>query len=133
MDNRIKKIFIALIIINYQLSIIGCTNKNRQITYADHIAPIIYNHCTTCHRPGSAGTFNLISFDDVRKHAKQIELVTRARVMPPWPADYNYSHFAGENYLTDEEINLIKTWVENGAPEGDKKAIPASPSFTEGS
>jgi hypothetical protein len=53
--------------------------------------------------------------------------------MPPWPADPSYSHFIGERTLTPEEIELIKTWVDNGAPKGDEAKIPASPIFYTGS
>src|SRR4051812_27291948 len=118
MDNRIIKLFVSVISITYLLSIINCTDKSKQVTYVDNIAPMIYRHCTTCHRPGSAGSFNLITFEDIKKHLKQIELVTRTHVMPPWPADFNYVHYAGENYLTAEEINEIKIWIDHDAPQG---------------
>src|SRR5437870_3078606 len=99
-----KRLFVIgalLFIISYSLLfLISCSSdKNEQVTYAESIAPLIYKHCTTCHRQGSAGTFNLITYEDVKKHAKQIELVTETRVMPPWPADFTYTHYAGENYL----------------------------------
>ncbi len=124
----------CLFLIPYSLFLITCSSdRSSQVTYSEDIAPLIYQHCTTCHRPESAGTFNLITCEDVRKHAKQIELVTRSRVMPPWPADFNYAHYAGENYLSDEEIKLLKTWIDNGAPEGDEKKIPLPPLFTAGS
>jgi hypothetical protein len=116
------------------LFVVSCSSdKSKQVTYAENIAPLVYKHCSTCHRPGSAGTFNLLTYEDVRKHAKQIELVTRMHVMPPWPADFNYVHYAGENYLTEEEIKLVKTWVDNDAPQGDKKKTPSPPVFIEGS
>jgi hypothetical protein len=53
--------------------------------------------------------------------------------MPPWPADPSYSHFAGEKFLTDEEIGLISQWVESGAPRGDSSAVPPQPQFYRGS
>ena len=43
--------------------------------------------------------------------------VIREKTMPPWPADYNYQHYAGERYLTDKEIKMISDWAENGAPQ----------------
>jgi len=53
--------------------------------------------------------------------------------MPPWPADPSYSHFIGERFLTDAEIQTIKTWVANGAPEGDPAKLPPQPVFPSGS
>ena len=36
-----------------------------QVTFTDTIAPIVYANCVTCHRPGEAGPFSLISYEDV--------------------------------------------------------------------
>jgi hypothetical protein len=109
----------------------SCANEKHEVTYADDIAKIIYTHCTSCHRPGSAGTFNLLSYDDVKSKAKSIELVTRSRFMPPFPADPSYVHFRDEKVLSEEEINLIHEWVSNGAPMGKKENIPPVPIFPE--
>src|SRR6187397_1210526 len=80
----------------------SCTHnqEGKKITFNEHIAPIIYKNCTTCHRPGEAGPFNLITYADVRKKAKTIVKVTQSGVMPPWPADAEYRHFVGEKILT---------------------------------
>lgn len=101
-----------------------------KVFFNEHIAEIIYQKCATCHRPGEAGPFNLLTYADVYKRKKTIVKVTHSGYMPPWPADRTYSSFVGELYLTDEEKLLLKTWVEQGAEEGDianKKAIPVFP------
>ena len=36
-----------------------------RITFAETIAPIVYANCVTCHRPGEAAPFSLISYEDV--------------------------------------------------------------------
>ena len=89
------------------------------VTFAEHIAPIIYTNCTKCHQKGEAGPFTLTSYYDVAKRAKLIRYVTEHRIMPPWPADPTYSNFANELYLTDAQINLIKRWVDDGLLAGD--------------
>lgn len=53
--------------------------------------------------------------------------------MPPWPADPNYTHFIGERVLTQNEINLIKLWVNNNCIRGDSLNEPKAPVFYEGS
>lgn len=111
----------------------SCSRQKKQVTYAEHIAPIIFKSCTPCHRAGSAGTFNLITYEDAKARAKSIELVTRSRFMPPYPADPSYSHFRDEKILTGDEIDLIKQWVEDGAPEGNPSALPPAPQFPENS
>jgi hypothetical protein len=37
-------------------------------TFSETIAPILYENCVTCHRPGEAAPFALISYEDARKH-----------------------------------------------------------------
>jgi hypothetical protein len=102
-------------------------------TFSAHVAPIIYENCTPCHRPGSAGPFSLLSYRDVFKRKKMVAKVTRMRYMPPWPADPEYRHFAGEKVLTDAEIAILGLWAEQGGPIGDSTAIPKPPIFSEGS
>ncbi len=93
--------------------------------FVEHIAPILSNHCLGCHRPQGIAPFSLNSYSLVRKKAKTIAKVTAARIMPPWPADPNYSHFIGENLLSESEIATIQNWVKQGAVEGDyaKKSV----------
>ncbi len=49
--------------------------------------------------------------------------------MPPWPADADYIHFAQERALTDNEITLIKKWVDTKMPRGDSAKELAPPVF----
>lgn len=105
---------------------------NLSPTFAN-IAPIIYKNCTPCHRSGESGPFELMNYADVKKNANKIKFVTQARYMPPWPADANYTHFIGERTLNDEELALIKRWVENGSPLGDETKVPPAPVFYTGS
>lgn len=103
---------------------------NAQPTFAHDIAPIIYRNCAVCHRPGEAGPFPLLTYEDVKKHAHQIATVTRSRYMPPWLPQPGYGDFQDERRLTDAEIRLIADWVGTGAPEGPVSAIPPLPNFT---
>jgi mono/diheme cytochrome c family protein len=32
-----------------------------KVTFTENIAPILYQNCVTCHRPGEAAPFSLIS------------------------------------------------------------------------
>src|SRR5947208_1324082 len=101
--------------------------------FNENIAPIVFKNCAPCHRPGEAGPFPLLTYQDVARRAKTIAAVTQARYMPPWPADPAYSHFAGERVLKADEIQMIKTWVANGTPEGDPAKLPPQPVFPAGS
>lgn len=102
------------------------------LTFVHDIAPIIYENCASCHRPGEAGPFSLLSYQDVRKHAALIATVTRSRYMPPWLPEQGYGDFAGERRLTSDQIRTIADWVAQGAPQGPPAETPPPPQFTEG-
>ncbi len=119
----------------FLIFIISCSNvkKPEKITFSEHIAPIIYKNCTTCHRPGEAGPFSLLNYQDVATRGKLIKFVTQSRFMPPWPADASYSHFIDEKVLSNDEITMITTWVDAGCIKGDTTKLPKLPSFPIGS
>jgi Flp pilus assembly protein TadD len=103
-----------------------------QITFNHDIAPIIFHSCSSCHRPGEAAPFSLLTYTDVKKHVRQIAEVARARSMPPWLPQPQELNFADEARLTNAEIQRIADWVEQGAIEGDPKDLPSEPKFVEG-
>jgi len=102
------------------------------ITFARDIAPIIYQNCASCHRPGESAPFSLLSYEDVRKHARQVAVVTKSRYMPPWLPQPGYGDFEDEHRLTDAQIKLIGDWVGANLPEGNPSETPPPPKFTEG-
>src|SRR5262245_25382321 len=102
------------------------------ITFSEHVAPIVYANCVTCHRPGEAAPFSLISYDDVKKRGALIATVTASRYMPPWHATHGYGEFVDERRLTDKQISTIAEWVRQDMPEGDRTKLPAIPQFTDG-
>lgn len=106
--------------------------KQKTVTFTRDIAPIMFQHCASCHRPGESGQVSLLTYQDVRKHAQQIEEVTRGRYMPPWLPEPQPLKFAGELRLTEKQIALIKAWVDERAPEGDPADLPPAPKFVEG-
>lgn len=100
-------------------------------TYNKDIAPILYENCATCHRPGEVAPFSLLTYQDAVKRAKLIATATEKRFMPPWKPEPGYGEFAHERRLTDTQIATIAEWASAGAPEGDGKP-PALPKFSEG-
>jgi Flp pilus assembly protein TadD/cytochrome c553 len=100
------------------------------VTFANDIAPIVYQHCAPCHHAGGSGPFPLITYSDVKKHASQIAIVTQRRYMPPWPAERGYGDFADDRSLSDAQIRTIADWVAAKAPEGSKDQAPAPPVFS---
>ena len=105
---------------------------NATPTFNKDIAPILYQNCAMCHRPGEVAPFSLLTYQDAKKRAAQIASVTKARVMPPWKAEPGYGDFKDARRLSDQQLALIAQWVHNGAPEGDPASKPAPPKFPEG-
>jgi hypothetical protein len=101
-------------------------------SFNQDIAPILYKHCATCHRPGEVAPFSLLTYQDAAKRARLIATVTRQRYMPPWKPEPGYGKFLHERRLTDEEIATLGEWAAAGAPEGDPRHKPAPPEFPEG-
>ncbi len=116
----------------------GCliTRANRkltgQITYAQHVAPILRNHCVDCHHPGTAAPFSLLTYEDASNWAEMMGEVVTQRRMPPWHADPRFGHFGNERRLSNTEIGTLTAWIANGAPKGDMKDAPPVPQFAEG-
>lgn len=102
-------------------------------TFYEDISPIIYNHCTSCHRAGEIGPMPLTNITEVTAYGAMIKYVTGLKYMPPWKADPNYSHFLDENYLTDAQIQTIADWYDGGMPAGDPLNEATMPNFPTGS
>jgi mono/diheme cytochrome c family protein len=102
------------------------------VTFNKHIAPIIYNNCSTCHRPGEAAPFSLLSYSDAKRKGKTIAKVTASRVMPPWKAEPASYAYRDERRLKTEEIELIQAWVKQGMPEGKAADKIEPPKFASG-
>src|SRR5437879_5694151 len=49
------------------------------ITFTRDVAPIIFQKCAGCHRPGQSAPFGLLTYLEVKKHARQIAEVTQRR------------------------------------------------------
>jgi mono/diheme cytochrome c family protein len=103
-------------------------------TFAADVAPILYANCVTCHRPGQAAPFSLLTYDDALRHGKTMANVTGRRYMPPWHAARaeGFPDFRDERHLSDEDIATIKAWVDAGMPSGDLTKAAAPPVFPPG-
>ncbi len=114
-------------------AVLSLTLPAQEVNFSEHIAPIIYNNCTSCHRSGEIGPMALTNYEEISSWAPMIEYVTGIRYMPPWKPDQEYSQFVGEKGLTAAEIQLIRDWVDTGTPQGDPNLEPSLPDFPEGS
>lgn len=100
------------------------------VTFNRQIAPILYKNCATCHHPGGAGPFSLLTYADARRWAPQIVRVTQNRFMPPWLPEPGYGDFADQRRLTEEQIAMLREWARSGMPEGNPADAPPVPRYS---
>jgi Flp pilus assembly protein TadD/cytochrome c553 len=103
-----------------------------EITFNKEIAPIIFASCAECHHAGGPAPFSLMTYQEVKKRARQIAVVTASRYMPPWLPEPGHGEFLGARRLSDDQIKAIRQWVEQGAAEGSPSDLPPAPRFNEG-
>ena len=102
------------------------------LTFTRDIAPILFDECAACHRPGGVAPFSVLTYEDVSPRARQIVAATTSRSMPPWKPEPGYGEFAGVRRLTGDEIARIRRWAEEGAIEGDPSDLPPPPTWPDG-
>lgn len=98
--------------------------------WAEHVAPILYQHCTPCHHQGGLAPFSLMSYADASGNAFDIQTDVNNKIMPPWPPDPSYSHLAYERVLSATELQTLNDWVNNGVPEGNPALAPTPPTYS---
>ena len=101
-------------------------------TYSKDVAPIVQKNCQVCHRPGEAGPFSLLTYEDVRRHATKIADALVEGKMPPWFADPHYGKFSNAMGLSASEIDTIVKWADGGTPQGDPRDLPKPAEWVEG-
>jgi Flp pilus assembly protein TadD len=122
------------------------------LTFNKDIAPILFEHCASCHRPVDDGQprarattgstddpmcvagapFSVLDYPAVQRRARSIAAAVASHTMPPWLPERGHGDFVNERSLSETQIALIARWVEQGAPEGEAKDNPAPPSFSGG-
>ena len=101
-------------------------------TFSKDVAPVLYKHCTTCHRPGEIAPMSLLTYEQARPWARSIRDNVVNGVMPPWHADPAHGKWVNDRSLTAQEKDVIVRWVDAGAPQGNAADLPKAPVYAEG-
>jgi hypothetical protein len=106
----------------------------KTVTFTKDVAPIFQAKCEECHRPGTGAPMSLVSYEEVRPWAKSIKQRVATHNMPPWHIDKTsgIQHFANDRSLSEDQIATILQWVDDGAPKGDVKDMPAPKQWPDG-
>ena len=103
-----------------------------RVTFSKDVAPVLQKNCQSCHRPGEAAPFSLMTYREARPWAKAMKQAVVLKKMPPWFADPQYGHFRNDRSMSSEERETLVRWVDAGAPEGNPKDLPKPIAFVDG-
>lgn len=102
--------------------------QSQKVTYADDVEPIIQKHCAVCHVTGQQGAREsgllMDSYESLMKGTTFGQVINPGSAM----SSSLYILVSGNDKLTitmphgkkplsDEEIETIRVWIENGAVE----------------
>jgi hypothetical protein len=127
-----RKLFLLAFVGCFVNSLLAQMGSMPTVTFTKDVAPILQQHCQTCHRPGEAGPFSMMSYEELRPFIGAMKIAVQHKIMPPWFADPKYGHFSNNRALSQRDIKTIVAWVVAGAPKGDPRDMPPPATFTEG-
>lgn len=115
-------------------SAVGCVGerKNTQstaVTWHSDIKPLFDESCGSCHAENKLA-FRLDNIDEAIRHKESVIDAVTSRRMPIWLAAPGHRLYVDDPTLTDEEIGKIKSWYDNGSPEGAPAIDPKTPGTT---
>ena len=88
------------------------------ITFTEHVSPLIQKHCAECHQPGTSAPFSLTNYKEVVSNGEMIAEVVGERRMPPWFGSPEFGTFLNCRTMDDRERETIVQWVRAGMPKG---------------
>lgn len=106
-------------------------SKFAGVTYHKEISRLLHESCVSCHRAGEAGAELFSAFDSYETVAAMSDVMLsriEQRIMPPWHGitdDANgLGGFQHDTRLSDDQINMFRTWVAADCPAGDPADAP---------
>jgi len=125
----IRRALPAILLMSVPLAVAA---EPAKLSYSKDIAPILNANCAGCHRPGQMAPMSLMTYDEVRPWVKAIRENVAAGKMPPWHAVASAKPLMNDRSLSQNEIDTIVAWIDQGAPRGNPTDLPPSPDFPEG-
>ena len=102
-----------------------------QVTWARDVAPIFQEKCQICHQPNSVAPMSLLTYEQARRYTRPIRMKVESRTMPPYHINrtVGLQGFKNDRGLTNDQIETIVSWVDQGAVYGDAADEPAPREF----
>ena len=100
------------------------SDPDATVTFSNQVIRVLQKNCIECHREGEIGPFSMETYDETIGWADMILEVIEDKRMPPWHADASIGKFANARSMNEQDISILKDWVAQGTPEGDRKDLP---------
>jgi len=103
-------------------------------TWYQDVAPIVAEHCMSCHTEGGIAPFALTDYDAVVENSLRMVDYIEQGLMPPFDAREDPDctprfGWVDDPRLTPEEKATLDLWIEDGYARGTEAAIPAPPAI----
>jgi hypothetical protein len=107
------------------------------VFYYEDAKPIIDAKCVACHTDGAIGPFPLTTFEEVVAVKDLLQTAVSAKSMPPFIYSSVCREYTHDPSLSNDELNTLVDWVDQGAEAGDPAAegaplvieLPEPPTF----
>ena len=121
------KILLFLVSAGLMAFLIGCSGES-QVSFSEDVQPILKEKCLKCHQEGGAGFekngLSMVRYENLMKGTNFGPVIepgssvssTLVRLISG-NADPSLKmpHGAGNKPLSESEVELIKTWIDQGA------------------
>lgn len=114
------------------MAVSASLHASEPVTFSKDVAPIFFEHCGSCHRPGEIAPMSLLTYKEARPWAKSIANEVSTRAMPPWSGDSDHRTWSNDISLSQEQIDTVVAWTQQGAPQGNPADTPEVPTFSDG-
>ncbi len=104
-----------------------------RVTWYQDVAPIVANHCMSCHQAGGIAPFPLTDYEAVVENSTRMLHEIDRGAMPPFDAREEPDcsprfSWVDDPRLTIQDKTTLRAWIEAGHPLGTVAEIPAPPS-----
>lgn len=99
------------------------------VTWSEHVAPLVAEHCGACHVDGGSAPFALDTHEALSTFGEAALDAMETGRMPPWSPATDCNPIADARVMPPEDIARFAEWVDQGMAAGPEREAPASPTF----
>ena len=101
-------------------------------TWYQDAAPILAQHCMSCHQAGGIGPFSMTSYDSAVDYSSRMMMEIDKGTMPPFDAREEADctprfSWVDDPRLSTAEKDKLEAWIEDGFALGTEAAVPPPP------